>query len=165
MWDKSAMSENKSEMPNAFKQGTKSIDQSQTITATSVGHYQRFAKVVFGVTKMCRCCLDRRSLNLKDNMNKQSTLSRFIVQKKMDNADPRSEESDEAVVHMIAVDDKPSRVVENPGFINLIKKRGQRREEHNEMVCFGLKEKEICSGDKKMKEIFFGNRMFVLEDK
>uniref|UniRef100_A0A915KV23 Uncharacterized protein n=1 Tax=Romanomermis culicivorax TaxID=13658 RepID=A0A915KV23_ROMCU len=43
-----------------------------------------------------------RLLKFKDQMDKQSTLSRFIVQKKMDNTDLRPEEIDEAVVQMIA---------------------------------------------------------------
>uniref|UniRef100_A0A915L241 Uncharacterized protein n=1 Tax=Romanomermis culicivorax TaxID=13658 RepID=A0A915L241_ROMCU len=60
-------------------------------------------------------------LKLKDKMDKQST-PRFIVQKKMDNADLRSEEIHETVLQMIAVDDQPFSVVENPGFINFIKK-------------------------------------------
>uniref|UniRef100_A0A915K7Q5 Uncharacterized protein n=1 Tax=Romanomermis culicivorax TaxID=13658 RepID=A0A915K7Q5_ROMCU len=40
----------------------------------------------------------------------------------MDNADPRSEESHVAIVQMIAVDDQIFSVVEDPCFINLIKK-------------------------------------------
>uniref|UniRef100_A0A915HY85 Uncharacterized protein n=1 Tax=Romanomermis culicivorax TaxID=13658 RepID=A0A915HY85_ROMCU len=47
----------------------------------------------------------------------------FIVKvKKMDNADPKSTEIDIAIAQMIAVDDQPFSVVENRGFINLIKK-------------------------------------------
>uniref|UniRef100_A0A915JPX0 Uncharacterized protein n=1 Tax=Romanomermis culicivorax TaxID=13658 RepID=A0A915JPX0_ROMCU len=45
--------------------------------------------------------------------------------KKTNDADPRSEKIDVAIVQMIAVDDQPS-VVENPGFINLIKKTAEK---------------------------------------
>uniref|UniRef100_A0A915IB70 Uncharacterized protein n=1 Tax=Romanomermis culicivorax TaxID=13658 RepID=A0A915IB70_ROMCU len=65
---------------------------------------------------------EKKLLALKDEMDKKSTLSRFIVQKKMDNANPRSEQIDEVVVQMIAVNDQPLSVVETPGFINLVKK-------------------------------------------
>uniref|UniRef100_A0A915KU11 Uncharacterized protein n=1 Tax=Romanomermis culicivorax TaxID=13658 RepID=A0A915KU11_ROMCU len=62
-------------------------------------------------------------LELKDEIDKQCAISRFIVQKKMDNTNLRSEEIDEPVMRMIAVDDQPFSVVENAGFINLIKKQ------------------------------------------
>uniref|UniRef100_A0A915HM24 Uncharacterized protein n=1 Tax=Romanomermis culicivorax TaxID=13658 RepID=A0A915HM24_ROMCU len=68
----------------------------------------------------------RLLLKSKDEIDKQSSLSHFAVQKKMDNADPRFEEIDVAITQMIVVDDQFCfRVFENPGFINLIKRTMQ----------------------------------------
>uniref|UniRef100_A0A915KM31 Uncharacterized protein n=1 Tax=Romanomermis culicivorax TaxID=13658 RepID=A0A915KM31_ROMCU len=61
--------------------------------------------------------LSRNLLKLKDEVDKKSSLSRFVVQKKMDKANPRSGEIDVATVQMIAVDAQPFGVVENPGFM------------------------------------------------
>uniref|UniRef100_A0A915L793 Uncharacterized protein n=1 Tax=Romanomermis culicivorax TaxID=13658 RepID=A0A915L793_ROMCU len=58
---------------------------------------------------------------LKDEMNKQSSLSHFVVKKKMDNADPKSKEFDIPIGQIIAVDDQPFSMVENPGSINWVK--------------------------------------------
>uniref|UniRef100_A0A915HH08 Uncharacterized protein n=1 Tax=Romanomermis culicivorax TaxID=13658 RepID=A0A915HH08_ROMCU len=49
----------------------------------------------------------------------------------MDNAYPRSEEIDVATAQMIAVDDQPFSVVENSGFINLIKKARDKTRNEN----------------------------------
>uniref|UniRef100_A0A915K913 Uncharacterized protein n=1 Tax=Romanomermis culicivorax TaxID=13658 RepID=A0A915K913_ROMCU len=40
----------------------------------------------------------------------------------MDKADPRSEEIDVAIVQIIAVENQPFGVIENQGFIDLIRK-------------------------------------------
>uniref|UniRef100_A0A915JKQ2 Uncharacterized protein n=1 Tax=Romanomermis culicivorax TaxID=13658 RepID=A0A915JKQ2_ROMCU len=53
-------------------------------------------------------------LRLKDEMDEHSSLSHLVVQKKMDNADPRSGKIDVAIVQMTAVDDQPFSVVVNP---------------------------------------------------
>uniref|UniRef100_A0A915HQW5 Uncharacterized protein n=1 Tax=Romanomermis culicivorax TaxID=13658 RepID=A0A915HQW5_ROMCU len=56
-------------------------------------------------------------LKLKDEMDNQSSLFHFVVHEKMDDANPRPDEIDIAIVQMIAVDDQSfncSRALNSP---------------------------------------------------
>uniref|UniRef100_A0A915KZ76 Uncharacterized protein n=1 Tax=Romanomermis culicivorax TaxID=13658 RepID=A0A915KZ76_ROMCU len=95
-------------------------------------------------------------LKLEDEMDKLSSLSHFVVEKRMDNADQRSEELDVAIAEKNAVGDQPFGVVENPGFINLIKKA----------LYFGgffiVSSMERAIGQPKINFVFYLHRIILL---
>uniref|UniRef100_A0A915ILX4 Uncharacterized protein n=1 Tax=Romanomermis culicivorax TaxID=13658 RepID=A0A915ILX4_ROMCU len=99
----------------------------------------------------------------KDEMEKQSCLSHFVVQKKMGNADPRCDEIDVAIVQMIAVGDQLFSVVDNPDFINLNRK-GMKTQNFFGASCTGIEYNTYFPIllFALIASEFYSNRMFVL---